>query len=92
MAFGLAEDVANSFHLENPEGGLQYSSEGVRWVLKGSPKGSIHHDTSKAFPISCFRPLDAVLSSVQCPVGYVERGGGALPPVSGLTVQRIICC
>ena len=26
-----------------------------------------------------------------CPVGYVERGG-ALPAVTGLTVQRIICC
>ena len=26
-----------------------------------------------------------------CPVGFVERGG-ALPPVTGLTVQRIICC
>ena len=26
-----------------------------------------------------------------CPVGYVERGGGLLP-VTGLTVQRTICC
>ena len=29
---------------------LQYASEGVHWVLKGPPEGSIHHDTSKAFP------------------------------------------
>ena len=28
-AFGLAEDVAKGLPLENPEGGLQYSSEGV---------------------------------------------------------------
>ena len=28
---------------------------------------------------------------LSCPVGYVERGG-ALPPVTGLTDQRIICC
>ena len=27
--FGLAEDVAKGSPLENPEGGLQYSSEGV---------------------------------------------------------------
>ena len=40
LAFGLAEDVAKCSHLDNPEGGLQYSSEGVRWVLKGPPKGS----------------------------------------------------
>ena len=33
-------------HLENPERGLQYSSEGVRWVLKGPPEGSIYHGTS----------------------------------------------
>ena len=49
-AFGLAEDVAQGSPLENPKGGLQYSSEGVHWVLKGPPKGSIHHDTSEAFP------------------------------------------
>ena len=29
LAFGLAEDVAKGLPLENPEGGLQYSSEGV---------------------------------------------------------------
>ena len=29
LAFGLAEDVAKGLLLENPEGGLQYSSEGV---------------------------------------------------------------
>ena len=28
-AFGLAEDVAKGLPLENPEGDLQYSSEGV---------------------------------------------------------------
>ena len=50
LAFGLAEDVAKGLPLENPEGGLQYSSEGVHWVLKGPPGGSIHHDTSEAFP------------------------------------------
>ena len=36
--------------LENFEGGLQYSSDGVHCVLKGPPEGSIHHDTSEAFP------------------------------------------
>ena len=50
MAFGLAEDVGKGSPLENPEGGLQYSSEGVHSVLKGPPGGSIHHDTSEAFP------------------------------------------
>ena len=50
MARGLAEDVAKGLHLENLEGDLQYSSEGVRWVLKGPHKGSIHHDTAEAFP------------------------------------------
>ena len=30
LAFGLAEDVAKGLHLEISEGGLQYSSEGVR--------------------------------------------------------------
>ena len=49
LAFGLVEDVPKGSPLENPEGGLEYSSEGVCWVLKGPPKGSIHHDTSKAF-------------------------------------------
>ena len=29
LAFGLAEDVAKGLPLENPKGGLQYSSEGV---------------------------------------------------------------
>ena len=29
LAFGLAEDVAKGSPLENPEGCLQYSSEGV---------------------------------------------------------------
>ena len=29
LAFGLAEDVAKGLPLENPEGDLQYSSEGV---------------------------------------------------------------
>ena len=29
LAFGLAEDVAKGLPLENPEAGLQYSSEGV---------------------------------------------------------------
>ena len=29
LAFGLAEDVGKGLPLENPEGGLQYSSEGV---------------------------------------------------------------
>ena len=29
LAFGLAEDVAEGLPLENSEGGLQYSSEGV---------------------------------------------------------------
>ena len=29
LAFGLAEDVAKGLPLENSEGGLQYSSEGV---------------------------------------------------------------
>ena len=29
LGFGLAEDVAKGSPLENPEGGLQYSSEGV---------------------------------------------------------------
>ena len=48
--FGLAEDMAKSSPLENPEGGLQYSSDGVHWVLKGPPEGSIHHDTSEALP------------------------------------------
>ena len=56
-AFGLAEDVAMGSPLENSEGGLQYSFEGVHWELKGPPEGSIHHDTSKAFPqISFFLP------------------------------------
>ena len=50
LAFGLAEDVAKGLPLENPEGDLQYSSEGVHWVLKGSSEGSIQHDTSEAFP------------------------------------------
>ena len=50
LAFGLAEDVAKGSPLGNSEGGLQYSSEGVHWVLKGPPEGSIHHDTSEAFP------------------------------------------
>ena len=49
-AFGLAEDVAKDSPLENFEGSLQYSSEGVHWVLKGPNEGSIHHDTSEAFP------------------------------------------
>ena len=35
LAFGLFEDVVKGLHLENPEGGLQYSFEGVCWVLKG---------------------------------------------------------
>ena len=42
--------MAKGLPLENPEGGLQYSSEVVHWVLKGPPEGSIHHDTSEAFP------------------------------------------
>ena len=50
LAFGLAEAVAKGLHLEIPKGGLQYSSEAVRWVVKGPTKGSIHHDTSEAFP------------------------------------------
>ena len=50
LAFGLAEDVAKGSPLENSERGLQYSSEGVHRVLKGPPEGSIHHDTSEAFP------------------------------------------
>ena len=29
LAFGLALDVASGSPLENPKGGLQYSSEGV---------------------------------------------------------------
>ena len=29
LAFGLAEDMAKGLPLENTEGGLQYSSEGV---------------------------------------------------------------
>ena len=29
LAFGLAEDVAKGSPLENPKGGLQYSSEGI---------------------------------------------------------------
>ena len=37
-------------------------------------------------PICRLRPLDALLSSGLC------GKGGALPPVTGLTVQRIICC
>ena len=49
-AFGLAEDVAKGSPLENSEWGLQYSSEGVHWVLKGPPEDSLHHDTSEAFP------------------------------------------
>ena len=36
--------------IENPEGSLQYSSEGEHRVLKVPPQGSIHPDTSKAFP------------------------------------------
>ena len=39
-----------------------------------------------ARPICRLRPLDAVLSSGLC------GKEGALPPVTGLTVQRIICC
>ena len=50
LAFGLAEDVANGLPLENPKGDLQYSSEGVHWVLDGSSEGSIQHDTSEDFP------------------------------------------
>ena len=50
LTFGLAEDVAKGLPLENPEGGLQYFSKGVHWVLKGPSKGSIHYDTSEAFP------------------------------------------
>ena len=49
FAFCLAEDVAKGSPLENPKRGRQYSSEGLHWVLKGPPEGSIHHDTSKAF-------------------------------------------
>ena len=49
LAFGQAKDMAKGLHLENAKGGLQYSSEGVCWVLKGSPEGSIHHDTSQTF-------------------------------------------
>ena len=40
----------------------------------------------KDVPICRLRPLDAVLSSGLC------GKEGALPPVTGLTVQRIICC
>ena len=40
----------------------------------------------RAAPICRLRPLDAVLSSGLC------GKEGALPPVTGLTVQRIICC
>ena len=40
----------------------------------------------QATPICRLRPLDAVLSSWLC------GKEGALPPVTGLTVQRIICC
>ena len=50
LAFGLAKDVAKRLLLENPKGGLQYSSEGVLWVLKAPPEGSINHNTSEAFP------------------------------------------
>ena len=50
LAFGLAENVTKSSHLENPEWGLQFSSETVLFLLKGPPEGSIHHDTFKAFP------------------------------------------
>ena len=49
LAFGLAKDLGKGLPFEDPEGGLQYASEGVRWVLKGHPEGSIHHDTSEAF-------------------------------------------
>ena len=52
-AFGLAEDAAQGSPLENFKGGLQYSSKGVHRELKGAkgaPEGSIHQDTSHAFP------------------------------------------
>ena len=50
LAFGLAEDVAKGSPLESPKGGPKYSSEEALWVIKGPPKGSIHYNTSEAFP------------------------------------------
>ena len=49
VVFGLAENLAKGLPLENPNGGLQYSSEGVHQVLKGPPEASIYNDTSEAF-------------------------------------------
>ena len=50
--FGLwsGRGCGHGFTFKNPERGLQYSSEGVHWVLKGPHEGSIHHDTFEAFP------------------------------------------
>ena len=46
----------------------------------------IKENNVASIPICRLRPLDAVLSSGLC------GKGGALPPVTGLTVQIIICC
>ena len=53
---------------------------------RGKGEGSLGEVGMRAFPICRLRPLDAVLSSGLC------GKEGALPPVTGLTVQRIICC
>ena len=60
LAFGLAVDVAKGLSLENSKGGLQYSSEGVHWVLKGPPEGSIHITLRLSHRFSFFLPNIAV--------------------------------
>ena len=36
--------------VNSPEGDLQYSPEGLHEYSKDLPRGSIHHDTTEAFP------------------------------------------
>ena len=47
LAFGLAKDVAKGSPLENSEGAFNILP---REYIKGPPEGSIHYDTSEAFP------------------------------------------